>query len=170
MLAVLGAVLLLVPAALAANQAQMKERGIAFLKAVAKNPEMIILPSGLQYRVLKAAKPGAKSPHANSLCLCHYEGKLVTGRVFDSSFKRGQPAVFSPNQVIRGWSEAMQLMGEGDLWELFIPYKLAYGERQRGEYITPGSALVFKLELIEVKGRHKPKPPQQLPTRKDHDL
>ena len=102
-------------------------------------------------QVLKASdKHDAKTPLVNSPCKCHYRGRVVTGEEFDSSYKRGSPATFAPNQVIRGWTEAMQLMKEGDKWELYVPSELAYGESQRGKLIKPGSMLIFELELLEV--------------------
>ena len=82
---------------------------------------------------------------------------MLDGTEFDSSYKRGQPTTFAPNQVIKGWTEAMQLMGEGDKWELYVPSELAYGDRQRGQHITPGAVLVFEIEILEVKGDSKPK-------------
>ena len=81
--------------------------------------------SGLQYKVLKSAEAGAKSPKAGTPCECHYRGTLIDGTEFDSSYKRGQPATFAPNQVVKGWTEAMQLMGEGDKWMLYLPSELA---------------------------------------------
>merc|ERR1712205_124719 len=119
---------------------------------------VVVPPSGLQYKVLNAAAAGAKSPLAATPCSCHYRGTLIDGTEFDSSYKRGQPTTFAPNQVVKGWTEAMQLMGEGDKWELYLPSELAYGDRQRGKFITPGAVLVFTLELLEVKGPSKPKP------------
>ena len=110
---------------------------------------------GLQYKVIKAGADGGKSPLVGTPCKCHYRGTLIDGTEFDSSYKRGSPATFAPNQVIKGWTEAMQLMKEGDKWELYIPSELAYGDRQRGQYITPGAVLVFELELLEVQGPHK---------------
>ena len=89
---------------------------------------------------------------ASTPCECHYEGRLIDGTVFDSSYKRGQPATFAPNQVIRGWTEAMQLMHEGDRWTLTIPSELAYGDSQRGPLITPGAVLIFDLEILKIKG------------------
>lgn len=83
------------------------------------------------------------------------QGTLIDGTEFDSSYSRGRPATFAPNQVIKGWTEAMQLMGEGDHWELYIPSELAYGESQRGQHITPGAVLVFELEILSVKGDFK---------------
>jgi len=87
--------------------------------------------------------------------VCHYRGTLINGKEFDSSYKRGSPATFAPNQVIKGWTEAMQLMKEGDKWELYIPSELAYGERGAGKDIPGGSALIFTLEMIKVKGASK---------------
>merc|ERR1711935_1014214 len=97
------------------------------------------------------------TPKVGTPCECHYAGTLIDGTEFDSSYKRGQPTTFAPNQVIKGWTEAMQLMGEGDKWELYVPSELAYGDRQRGQHITPGAVLVFEIEILEVKGDSKPK-------------
>ncbi|GBG34287.1 Peptidyl-prolyl cis-trans isomerase [Hondaea fermentalgiana] len=109
------------------------------------------LPSGVMYRVLQAAtSPAAKSPMVDDLCKLNYEGKLVTGVVFDSSLERGEPAYFTPSQVIEGWKEALQEMEEGDKWEVVIPSALAYGEKGAGEKIPADSALVFEIELLEV--------------------
>ena len=80
----------------------------------------------------------------------------MDGTEFDSSYKRGQPTTFAPNQVIKGWTEAMQLMGEGDKWELYIPSELAYGDSKRGQFITPGAVLVFTIEILKIKGNKKP--------------
>jgi len=113
--------------------------------------------SGLQYKVIKSAPPLAPSPLAATPCECHYKGTLIDGTEFDSSYKRGQPTTFAPNQVVKCWTEAMQLMGEGDTWELYCPSELAYGDRQRGQFITPGAVLVFTLEMLKVKGDNKPK-------------
>ena len=124
--------------------------GEAFLKANADEEGVVVLPSGLQYRVLQSGEPGAKSPEAGSPCKCHYRGKLISGVEFDSSYKRHAPSTFAPNQVVKGWTEAMQLMKEGDKWELFLPSELAYGNSQRGQHITPGSVLIFELEILEV--------------------
>lgn len=119
---------------------------------------VLVRRSGLQYKVVKAAEPGAKSPKAGTPCECHYRGTLIDGTEFDSSYKRGQPATFAPNQVVKGWTEAMQLMGEGDTWELYIPSELGYGDRDRGKFIKGGDVLVFTLEMLKVKGDSKPKP------------
>ena len=94
-----------------------------------KNKKGVVsLPSGLQYKVLREGT-GKFHPKKNSPCLCHYEGKLTNGKVFDSSYRRGRPTDFAPNQVISGWTEAMQLMVEGDKWEMYIPSRLGYGPR-----------------------------------------
>lgn len=93
-----------------------------------------------------------KTPTIDSPCDCHYSGTLIDGTEFDSSYKRGQPLTFAPNQVIKGWTEAMQLMKEGGKWELYIPSDLAYGDRGAGASIPGGAALIFTLELLEVKG------------------
>lgn len=93
-----------------------------------------------------------KTPTLNSPCDCHYSGTLIDGTEFDSSYKRGQPLTFAPNQVIAGWTEAMQLMKEGGKWELYIPSELAYGDSGAGGAIPGGAALIFELELLTVKG------------------
>jgi FKBP-type peptidyl-prolyl cis-trans isomerase FklB len=107
--------------------------------------------------VLKAGPAGSKSPLAGTACECHYRGTLIDGTEFDSSYKRGAPSVFAPNQVVKGWTEAMQLMGEGDQWELYLPSELAYGDNNRGKFIKAGDVLVFTLEIIKVKGQSKAK-------------
>eukprot|EP01123_Difflugia_compressa_P009919 TRINITY_DN345_c0_g1_i1.p1 TRINITY_DN345_c0_g1~~TRINITY_DN345_c0_g1_i1.p1 ORF type:complete len:158 (-),score=16.92 TRINITY_DN345_c0_g1_i1:62-535(-) len=132
------------------------EEGIKFLEENSKNEGVVVLPSGLQYKILHSGE-GRHHPLVNSPCECHYSGKLIDGTVFDSSYSRGAPATFAPNQVIKGWTEAMQLMVEGDKWELYIPSQLAYGNSQRGQHITPGSVLVFELEMIKIKGEKKQK-------------
>jgi FKBP-type peptidyl-prolyl cis-trans isomerase FklB len=106
------------------------------------------LPSGLQYEVVTEGT--GKQPSATDRVQCHYEGTLIDGTIFDSSIKRGEPAVFGVNQVIKGWVEALQLMKEGAKWRLYIPYDMAYGEHGAGEMIPPYSALVFDVELIKV--------------------
>ena len=125
-----------------------KKEGEAFLVANAKKEGVKVTESGLQYKVIKAGE-GA-TPKPTSKVTTHYEGKLINGTVFDSSYKRGAPATFGVNQVIPGWTEALQLMKEGDQWELYIPSKLAYGERGAGADIGPNSTLIFKIELIKV--------------------
>lgn len=129
--------------------AAVKAEGEAFLAENAKKEGVVTLPSGLQYKVLKAGT-GA-SPKASDSVECHYEGRLIDGSVFDSSYQRGETATFGVTQVIAGWVEALQLMKEGDKWQLYIPYNLAYGERGAGAQIPPYATLVFDVELVKVK-------------------
>lgn len=125
-----------------------KSAGEEFLAANAKKEGVVTLPSGLQYQVLREGN--GKRPKATDQVRCHYEGTLINGTVFDSSYKRGEPAVFGLNQVISGWTEGVQLMQEGAKYRFFIPYNLAYGERGAGQQIPPFAALIFDVELIEV--------------------
>lgn len=129
--------------------AALKADGEAFLAQNAKNEGVVTLPSGLQYKVLKSGN-GA-TPKASDSVECHYEGRLISGTVFDSSYQRGETATFGVTQVIAGWVEALQLMKEGDKWQLYIPYNLAYGERGAGAQIPPFATLIFDVELIKVK-------------------
>ena len=124
------------------------EKGKAFLAENAKREGVVTLPSGLQYEVITEGT-GIK-PSANDQVKCHYEGTLIDGTLFDSSVKRGQPAVFGVSQVIKGWVEALQLMPEGSKWKLYIPSELGYGSQQAGEMIPPYSTLIFEVELIKV--------------------
>lgn len=126
----------------------LRAEGEAFLAENAKKDDVVVLPSGLQYTVL--AEGNGKKPSATDNVKCHYEGRLINGTVFDSSYKRGEPAVFPLNGVIAGWTEGVQLMGEGAKFRFFIPYHLAYGERGAGQSIPPYAALIFDVELIEV--------------------
>jgi FKBP-type peptidyl-prolyl cis-trans isomerase FklB len=124
------------------------EKGKAFLAENAKKEGIITLPSGLQYQVLQEGN--GKKPSATDRVKCHYEGTLIDGTLFDSSIKRGQPAVFGVNQVIAGWVEALQLMPEGAKWKLYIPSELGYGAHGAGEMIPPHSTLVFEVELLKI--------------------
>ena len=126
-----------------------KAAGEAFLAENGKKDGVVTLPSGLQYQVLKEGD--GKKPSATDQVVCHYEGTLIDGTVFDSSYKRNEPATFGLNQVIAGWTEGVQLMSEGAKYRFFIPYNLAYGERGAGAQIPPFAALVFDVELIQVK-------------------
>lgn len=126
-----------------------KAAGEAFLAENGKKDGVVTLPSGLQYQVLKEGN--GKKPSATDQVVCHYEGTLIDGTVFDSSYQRNQPATFGLNQVITGWTEGVQLMQEGAKYRFFIPYNLAYGEHGAGAQIPPFAALVFDVELIEVK-------------------
>ncbi len=124
------------------------EQGKAFLDENAKKEGVVTLPSGLQYEIITEGT-GAKAS-ATDQVQCHYEGKLLDGTLFDSSYKRGEPATFGVNQVIPGWVEALQLMPAGSKWRLYIPSDLAYGERGAGEMIPPHSTLIFDVELLDV--------------------
>ena len=125
-----------------------REIGEKFLVENKKRAGVITLPSGLQYEVITEGK-GAK-PKATDRVKCHYEGQLINGQVFDSSVKRGEPAVFGVNQVIPGWVEALQLMPVGSKWKLYIPSDLAYGEKGASEAIAPNSTLIFEVELLDI--------------------
>ncbi len=125
-----------------------KRVGEEYLEKNAARSGVTVLPSGLQYEVLREGT--GRKPKATDSVKCHYEGTLVDGTVFDSSRRRGEPAVFPLNGVIRGWTEGLQLMQEGAVYRFFIPYNLAYGENGAGASIPPYAALVFEVELIEV--------------------
>ena len=127
----------------------MKAEGEAFLAENAKKEGVVSLPSGLQYKVLKMGD-GPK-PGPTDKVKTHYHGTLIDGTVFDSSVQRGEPISFPVNGVIRGWTEALQLMPVGSKWVLYIPYNLAYGERGAGQQIAPYSALVFEVELLDIE-------------------
>ena len=118
-----------------------------FLDKNAKREGVKVTSSGLQYEVLEEGN--GKSPLATDIVRCHYEGRLIDGTVFDSSYKRGEPSEFALNQVIKGWTEGLQLMKEGSKYRFYIPYHLAYGSRGIGN-IPPYAALIFDVELIEV--------------------
>lgn len=124
------------------------ENGKKFLEENKKKAGVVTTASGLQYEIITEGK--GKKAKATDKVKCHYEGTLIDGTLFDSSVKRGEPAVFGVNQVIPGWVEALQLMPEGSKWKLYIPSELAYGERGAGEMIAPHSTLIFEVELIEV--------------------
>jgi FKBP-type peptidyl-prolyl cis-trans isomerase FklB len=130
-----------------------KKDGAAFLAANATKEGVVTLPSGLQYKVLTPGT-GAK-PTATDSVLCNYRGTLLDNTEFDSSYKRGQPATFPVSGVIKGWTEALQLMPAGSKWQLFIPADLAYGERAQGP-IGPNATLVFELELLSIQPKAPP--------------
>jgi FKBP-type peptidyl-prolyl cis-trans isomerase FklB len=132
----------------AEKHGSVMEEGLKFLEENAKREEVIITPSGLQYRVMKSGS--GKSPSSTDKVTTHYHGKLIDGTVFDSSVNRNSPATFPVNGVIQGWQEALPLMKEGDKWELFIPYTLAYGENGAGGSIPAFATLIFEVELITV--------------------
>ena len=125
-----------------------KKIGEEFLAANKNKPGAVTLPSGLQYMVIKEGN-GPK-PGPTDKVKVHYHGTLIDGRVFDSSVDRGQPIELSVNGVIPGWTEALQLMPVGSKWKLFIPSNLAYGDQQAGPLITPGSTLIFEVELLDI--------------------
>jgi FKBP-type peptidyl-prolyl cis-trans isomerase FklB len=125
-----------------------KEAGEKYLAENGKKENVVTLPSGLQYQVLREGN--GKKPKATDSVKCHYEGFLIDGTVFDSSVQRGEPAVFGLQQVIAGWTEGLQLMQEGAKYRFFIPYRLAYGEGGAGQMIPPFATLIFDVELIEI--------------------
>lgn len=126
-----------------------RKEGDAFLADNKSKEGVVALPSGLQYKILKTGD-GPK-PTAADTVTCNYRGTLIDGKEFDSSYKRGQPASFPVGGVIKGWTEALQLMPVGSKWQLFIPADLAYGDRQAGPDITPGSTLIFEVELLSIQ-------------------
>ena len=124
------------------------EAGEVFLAENGKRDSVVTLPSSLQYEIIKQGD-GPK-PSANNTVTCHYHGTTIKGEVFDSSVKRGQPASFPLNAVIKGWTEALQLMPVGSKWKLYLPPHLAYGEQQAGALIGPNSTLIFEVELLGI--------------------
>jgi FKBP-type peptidyl-prolyl cis-trans isomerase FklB len=141
---------------MAAQQKELKEKaaknleeGKKFLVENRKKEGIKTLPSGLQYKVL--TEGSGKMPKAEDTVTVNYKGTLIDGTEFDSSYKRGQPATFQVKGVIKGWTEALQLMKEGSKWQLFIPPELAYGERGAGRDIGPNATLIFEVELLTVK-------------------
>ena len=126
-----------------------KAEGEKFLADNKKKEGIKTTASGLQYKVIKDGT--GKTPKATDTVSTHYRGTLISGKEFDSSYKRGEPAEFPVNGVIKGWTEALQLMKEGAKWQLFIPSELAYGERGAGQDIGPNSTLIFDIELLSVK-------------------
>ncbi len=128
----------------------MSAEGEAFLADNAKRDEVTVTESGMQYEVLVAGD--GEKPVATSTVRTHYHGTLIDGTVFDSSVDRGEPAEFPVNGVIAGWTEALQMMGVGSKWRLYLPYQLAYGERGAGGAIGPYATLVFDVELIDIVG------------------
>jgi FKBP-type peptidyl-prolyl cis-trans isomerase FklB len=126
------------------------EKNKQFLVENGKKPGVITTDSGLQYRVNKPGR-GNKSPGLTDRVMVHYRGRLINGTEFDSSYKRGKPASFQVNKVIKGWTEALQLMKQGDHWQLFIPAELAYGAKGSGTTIPPNSTLIFDIEFISME-------------------
>lgn len=138
---------------LAEEASKNLEKGQTFLKENGKKPGVVTLDSGLQYKILKEGK-GTK-PEETSEVTVHYEGRLLDGKVFDSSYERNQPATFQLNQVIRGWTEGLKMMPQGSTWELYIPADMAYGPGGIPGRIGPNEVLAFKVELLEVKKDEK---------------
>lgn len=128
---------------------ETKAAGENFLAENAKRPEVKTTESGLQYEVITEGK--GKKPAATDVVKVHYKGTTIDGTTFDSSYDRGEPAEFPLNRVIAGWTEGLQLMSVGSKYKLYIPYQLGYGDRNAGEIIKPYSALIFEVELLEIK-------------------
>jgi len=139
--------------AMQAVSAGNKKAGQTFLGANKEKDGVVTLPSGLQYRILTEGT-GAK-PAATDTVVCNYRGTLLDGKEFDSSYKRGQPATFLVTGVIKGWTEALQLMPVGSKWQLFVPSELAYGEQGRRPAIEPGATLIFDVELVSIQEKPK---------------
>ncbi len=131
-----------------------KKEGVEFLAANKSKEGVVILPSGLQYKIL--TEGAGPKPTASDTVVCNYRGTLISGAEFDSSYKRGQPASFPVNGVIKGWTEALQLMPAGSKWQLFVPAELGYGDRGAGADIGPGATLIFEVELLSIQGKDKP--------------
>ncbi len=148
LLAALASATALLLATPAAHAQGGREKGEAFLAENGKKEGVKTLPSGLQYRVLKQGD--GKQPRKSDQVVVHYRGTLIDGTEFDSSHKRGEPAKFGVGGVIKGWTEALQLMKEGSKWILYIPSYLAYGQSGSGKLIGPNETLIFEVELIAV--------------------
>ena len=123
--------------------------GEKFLAENSTQAKVIVLPSGLQYKVINNGD--GSTPKATDKVKVHYTGKLIDGTVFDSSVERGEPSTFGVTQVIKGWTEALKLMKVGDKWELYIPSNLAYGARGKGPKIGPNTTLIFEVELLGIE-------------------
>jgi len=131
-----------------------KQEGEAFLTSNKSKEGVVTLPSGLQYKILKAGE--GKTPSGNDVVFCHYRGTLLNGMEFDSSYRRGtKPSPFALTRVMKGWKEALQLMPVGSKWQIFVPSDLAYGASGAGKVIEPNSTLIFDLELVSIKSRVK---------------
>jgi FKBP-type peptidyl-prolyl cis-trans isomerase len=138
-------------AKLQALAAENQKAGEAFLAENKAKEGVVTLPSGLQYKVLTQGT-GPK-PTAADTVVCQYKGTLLDGTEFDSSYKRGQPATFAVGRIIKGWTEALQLMPVGSKWQIFIPADLAYGERGAGNVIPPNATLIFEVELVSIQAK-----------------
>ncbi|QCZ92455.1 FKBP-type peptidyl-prolyl cis-trans isomerase [Salinimonas iocasae] len=135
-------------AAKAEQSKALIEEGEKFLADNAQREEITVTDTGLQYEVIETGE--GSTPNADSTVRVHYHGTLLDGKMFDSSYERGQPAEFPVNGVIKGWTEALQMMKEGSKWRLYVPHELAYGEQGAGGAIAPYSTLVFDVELLDV--------------------
>ena len=135
---------------LAEKSQENQAEGKAFLDRNAKKEGVVVLPSGLQYKVITEGT--GRTPTAGNTVKVNYRGTLIDGEQFDSSYDRGKPAQFKVSGVIKGWQEGLQLMKEGAKWELYVPSDLAYGDRGSGRQIAPGSTLIFEVELLEIVG------------------
>ena len=124
-----------------------------FLAKAAKTPGVVTLPSGLMYRVVSSPNPGAPQPNASDTVTIMYEGSLVNGKVFDSSYQRNQPATFPLGRLIKAWQIGIPLMHKGDTFMLFVPPELGYGAEGAGADIPPNSVLVFKVQLLDIQGK-----------------
>lgn len=132
----------------AKKAAAVKKEGTDFLAENKTREGVVELPSGLQYQIIKAGN--GKKPGPTDKVRVHYTGKLINGTIFDSSVERGEPIEFNLNGVIKGWTEALQLMSVGSKWNLYIPSDLAYGDNAAGPHILPGSTLIFEVELLDI--------------------
>ncbi len=142
-------------AAMRAEKAEAAQKeGVAFLAANKSKEGIVSLPSGLQYKILKAGT--GEKPDSDDTVVCNYRGTLIDGTEFDSSAKHNGPATFPVKGVIRGWKEALQLMPAGSKWQLFVPSYLAYGETGAGQVIPPNSTLIFEIELLSIQENEKP--------------
>ena len=127
-----------------------KAEAAAFMEKNAQAEGVRTLPSGLQYKVVQSGPPGGESPDRNDLVKVEYEGKLTDDTVFDSSFARGAPAIFTPETVVPAWTEALQRMRVGDEWILYVPPALGYGEMGGGSKIPPNAVLIFRIKLLDI--------------------
>lgn len=137
----------------AAEAAAAVQANQTFLVDIAKQPGVVKLPSGLMYRVVSSPNPNAPKPSPDSTVVINYEGKLVNGSVFDSSYARGVPAQFPLSRLVTAWKIALPMMHKGDTWELFVPSELGYGPQAAPDGSIPAnSVLIFKIELLDFKG------------------
>jgi peptidylprolyl isomerase/FKBP-type peptidyl-prolyl cis-trans isomerase FklB len=134
------------------SKAQPEQGGVvsAFFAQNAKQPGVQVLPDGLQYKVVRSGPASGRTPRLGDEVKVNYEGKLIDGEVFDSSYQRGVPAAMPLDGLIKGWQEALKLMRPGDEWILYVPPKLGYGDEGAGGVIPPGAGLIFRIELLDV--------------------